>query len=121
MMWLARAQGRDYGPATMTQDNSSQGQAGGQNGGGDLFTLTAAGVAGLIKVLLALRHHKLHPPAAQLAEMQRAIAIYLAWRTAAVDACAVAPVLSGSAAGVTGLALTPRPRVTRHGCALVRA
>lgn len=55
----------------------------------------------------------------QLAEMQRAIAIYRAWRTAAQDARAVPPVLSGSAAsadesdsvgslaGVTGLALTP--------------
>jgi len=54
-------------------------------------------------------------PAEQLAEMQRAIAIYLSWRIAAMDARAVPPVLSGSAAGVwgsaagvTGLALTPR-------------
>ncbi len=52
----------------------------------------------------------------QLAEMRRAIAIYRAWRTAAVDARAVPPVLSGSstgawgsAAGVTGVAYTPRP------------
>ncbi|MEN9619967.1 MAG: hypothetical protein RL499_160 [Actinomycetota bacterium] len=70
-------------------------------------------------------------PAAQLAEMQRAIAIHLSWRTAAMDARAVPPVLSGSGsagsgspvgltssgavvpgavAGVTGLALTPGPR-----------
>ncbi len=54
-------------------------------------------------------------PAEQLAEMRRAIAIYLSWRTAAQDARAVPPVLSGTAAGVwgaaagvTGLALTPR-------------
>ena len=52
----------------------------------------------------------------QLAEMRQAIAIYVSWRTAALDARAVPPVLSGtaagvwgSAAGVTGLALTPRP------------
>lgn len=55
--------------------------------------------------------------ASQLADMRQAIAIYLAWRTAALDARAVPPVLSGtaagvwgSAAGVTGLALTPGPR-----------
>jgi len=59
--------------------------------------------------------------ASQLAEMQRAISIYRAWRTAAQDARAVPPVLSsstaagdesdsaGSLAGVTGLALTPGP------------
>lgn len=53
--------------------------------------------------------------AAQLDDMRRAIAIYRTWRTAARDARAVPPVLSGSAAGVwgskagvTGLALTPR-------------
>ena len=52
----------------------------------------------------------------QLTEMRRAIAIYRDWRTAAMDARAVPPVLSGSAAGewgsaagVTGVALTPRP------------
>ncbi|MDO9590566.1 MAG: alpha-galactosidase [Microcella sp.] len=54
--------------------------------------------------------------ASQLAEMRQAIAIYLAWRTAALDARAVPPVLSGAATGVwgsaaevTGLALTPGP------------
>lgn len=53
--------------------------------------------------------------AAQLDDMRRAIAIYRTWRTAARDARAVPPVLSGSAAGVwgsaggvTGVALTPR-------------
>jgi hypothetical protein len=46
--------------------------------------------------------------------MRQGIAIYLSWRTAALDARAVPPVLSGaaagvwgSAAGVTGVALTP--------------
>lgn len=53
--------------------------------------------------------------AAQLDDMRRAIAIYRTWRTAARDARAVPPALSGSAAGVwgsaagvTGVALTPR-------------
>ena len=53
--------------------------------------------------------------AAQLDDMRRAIAIYRTWRTAARDARAVPPVLSGpaagvwgSAGGVTGVALTPR-------------
>ncbi|MGV3733369.1 MAG: glycoside hydrolase family 36 protein [Microcella sp.] len=53
--------------------------------------------------------------AAQLDDMRRASAIYRTWRTAARDARAVPPVLSGSAAGVwgsaggvTGVALTPR-------------
>lgn len=53
--------------------------------------------------------------AAQLDDMRRAIAIYRTWRTAARDARTVPPVLSGSAAGVwgsaagvTGVALTPR-------------
>ncbi|MFN4002164.1 glycoside hydrolase family 36 protein [Microcella sp.] len=52
----------------------------------------------------------------QLAEMTRAIAIYRDWRPASMDARAVPPVLSGSAAGVwgsaagvTGVALTPGP------------
>lgn len=70
-------------------------------------------------------------PAAQLAEMQRAIEIYRDWRTTAMDARAVPTVLSGpdgagsgspvgltsagaavsgAVAGVTGLALTPGPR-----------
>ena len=40
--------------------------------------------------------------AAQLAEMQRAIAIYLSWRTAALDARAVAPVLSGPGGAGSG-------------------
>ena len=51
-----------------------------------------------------------------LAEMRQGIAIYREWRTAATDARAVPPVLlgsaagvRGSAAGVTGVALTPRP------------
>jgi|GEM_PF-1420832 len=49
----------------------------------------------------------------QLAEMQRAIAIYREWRTAAMDARAVHPVLSSPTpgaldSGVTGLAYTPR-------------
>ena len=68
--------------------------------------------------------------AAQLADTRQGIAIYRAWRTAAMDARAVPPVLSGpagagsrspvgltskgaivpgSVAGVTGLALTPGP------------
>ncbi len=46
--------------------------------------------------------------AAQLDDMRRAIAIYRTWRTAARDARAVPPVLSGSAAGATGLAYSPR-------------
>ncbi|UTT62883.1 glycoside hydrolase family 36 protein [Microcella humidisoli] len=45
---------------------------------------------------------------AQLAEMRQGIAIYREWRTAAMDARAVSPVLSGSTAGVTGLAHSPR-------------
>ncbi|MBU1588857.1 MAG: alpha-galactosidase, partial [Actinobacteria bacterium] len=45
---------------------------------------------------------------AQLAEMRQGIAIYRQWRTAAMDARAVSPVLSGSAAAVTGLAYAPR-------------
>ncbi len=45
---------------------------------------------------------------AQLADMRQGIAIYRQWRTAAMDARAVPPALSGSAAGVTGLAYSPR-------------
>lgn len=42
MISLARRAGQHYGPASMTQDNSSQAEAAGQTGGGDLFN-TAAG------------------------------------------------------------------------------
>lgn len=41
---LARARGQHYGPAGMTQDKSSQSEAAGQNGGGDLFNTTAGWV-----------------------------------------------------------------------------
>jgi len=42
------------------------------------------------------------------ATIARGVEIYRAWRTAAPDARAVPPALSGSSADVTGLAYTPR-------------